>query len=62
MTLRSQPGLVSLRSRPEMDVATWLHWRQEVWSCDQGFFLSRQGHSVGETEAGRDLVLRSRLG
>ena len=24
MTLRSRPGLVSLRSRPEMDVATWL--------------------------------------
>ena len=24
MTLRSRPDLVSLRSRPEMDVATWL--------------------------------------
>ena len=24
MTLRSRPGLVSLRSRPEMDVTTWL--------------------------------------
>ena len=55
MTLRSRPGLVSSRSRPEMDVATWFDWRQEVRRRDQGFFGSRQGRSVGGTEAGRDL-------
>ena len=26
-----------LASRPEMDVATWLDGRQEVWRRDQGF-------------------------
>ena len=40
MTLRSRPGLVSLRSRPEMDVPTWLGWRQEVWSRDHGFWVA----------------------
>ena len=38
MTLRLQPGLVSLKSRPEMDVATLLDWRREVWHRDQVFF------------------------
>ena len=40
MTLRSRPDLVSLRSRPEMEVATWLDWRQEVWRRDQGFLVA----------------------
>ena len=61
MTLRSRPGLVNWRSRPKMDVATWLDWRREVWRRDQGFG-SRQGRSMRGTEAGRDLVLMSRLG
>ena len=51
-----------------MDVATLLEGRQEVWRRDQGFEVatrafyredrgwSRQGRSIGETEAGRDLV------
>ena len=43
MTLRSRPGSVNLRSRPEMDVATWLGWRQEVWSRDQGFLGRDKG-------------------
>ena len=43
MTLRSRPGLVSLRSRLEMDVATWLDWRQEVRRRDQGFLGRDKG-------------------
>ena len=48
MTLRSRPGLVSLRSRPEMDVATWLEWRQEVWLHDQDFFGRDKGVPWGK--------------
>ena len=47
MTLRSRPGLVSLRSRPEMDVATWLGWRHEVWSRDQGFSVGTRPFCEG---------------
>ena len=47
MTLRSQPGLVNLRSRPEMDVATWLGWRQKVWSRDQGFWVATRAFYEG---------------
>ena len=61
MTLRSRPGLVSLRSRPEMDVVTWMNWRQEVWRLDQGFWVATRAF-CGGTDAGRDLVFRSRLG
>ena len=48
MTLRSRPSLVNLKSRPEMDVATWLDWRQEVWRRDQGFLGSDKGVLCGE--------------
>ena len=47
--LRSRPGLVSLRSQPKMDVATWLDWQQKVWLRDQGFG-SRQGRFGGGSE------------
>ena len=47
MTLRSRPGLISLRSRPEMDVATWLDWRHEVWSRDQGFWVATRAFCGG---------------
>ena len=61
MTLRSRLGLVSLRSRLEMDVATWLDWWQR-FGVATNVFGSRQGRYVGETETGHDLILRSRLG
>ena len=47
MTLRSRPGLVSLRSRPEMDVVTWLDWRQEVRHRDQGFWVATRAFCEG---------------
>ena len=44
---RSRLGLANLRSRPEMDVTTWLDWPQKVWRHDQGFG-SQQGRFCGE--------------
>ena len=48
MTLRSRPSLVSSRSRPEMDVATWLDWRQEVWRRNQEFLGRDKGVMWGK--------------
>ena len=60
MTLRSLPGLVSLRPRPEMDVATWLELARlslkprHGWQWGRsrpGFLVSRPGNpTVGRNE------------
>ena len=62
MTLRSRPGLVSVRSRPEMDVATWLDWRQEVWCRDQGFWVATRTSYGGNRGWSRLGFLVSRPG
>ena len=60
--MRSRPGLVG------REVVT-RKWRCDLAGLATGglesrprLLGSRQGRYVGETEAGRDLVLRSRLG
>ena len=53
MTLRSRPGLVSMRLRPKMDVATWLDWRQEVWRRDHGFWVATRAFCEGNRDWSR---------